>query len=382
MAFTSVVLLVAGVAGALLRPFRLPAWVTPLVCAAAAIALGAISPTATQHALDPLAEPIAFLLAAVPLAVLLDRVGFFSSLAERLIATGRGAGSLWVLAALVTTVLNLDASVVLLTPLYVRIARQTGRDPLTLAFQSVLLACLASSALPVSNLTNLIATSWTSADTLDFVTHLALPSLAATTVGWWRYQHVLHPDRKLGGASSQPTTAASAEPRTDPGAALRIGGIVLTIVLIGFVAGPSLGIKPWMVALAADLALLAVVRHPPWSDIPWGTAIVAGSLGVLAAAAVEHLPIDRAIHTSSSTASLAGTIAASAIAANVVNNLPALLVSLPVVGHHPTLVMWAVLVGVNMGPVILVTGSLASLQWLDALGRLGVAVHPKDFACV
>ena len=75
---------------------------------------------------------------------------------------GRGrhlALGLWVLGALVTTILNLDASVVLLTPLYVRIARRCGLDPLALAFQPVLLSCLASSALPVSNLTNLIAAS-------------------------------------------------------------------------------------------------------------------------------------------------------------------------------------------------------------------------------
>lgn len=380
MAVVSVVLLIVGVAGALLRPFRLASWTVPLTCALAALSFGAISLTAAHHALDPLAEPIAFLLAAVPLAVLLDRFGFFSILAEHLIATGRGVGALWVLAALVTTVLNLDASVVLLAPLYVRIARQTGRDPLTLAFQPVLLACLASSALPVSNLTNLIAVSWTSADILDFVTHLGLPSLAATAVGWWRYRQVLHPDHVA--TEPQPEDPISPRPASTPDqrATLITGGAVLTVVLIGFLAGPSVGVKAWMVALVADLALLALVRRAPWTAIPWGTAIVAGSLGVLAAAAVEHLPIDRLISTNGNTTSLAGTLTVTAIAANVANNLPALLVSLPVIGHHPTSALWAVLVGVNMGPVVVVTGSLASLLWLDALGRLGVRADARDFA--
>lgn len=380
MAVVSVVLLIVGVAGALLRPFRLASWTVPLACALAALSFGAISLTAAHHALDPLAEPIAFLLAAVPLAVLLDRLGFFSILAEHLIATGRGVGALWVLAALVTTVLNLDASVVLLTPLYVRIARQTGRDPLTLAFQPVLLASLASSALPVSNLTNLIAVSWTSADTLDFVTHLGLPSLAATAVGWWRYRQVLHPDHVATEPQHEHNISPPPASTPDQRATLITGGAVLTLVLIGFLAGPSIGIKAWMVALFADLALLALVRRAPWTAIPWGTAIVAGSLGVLAAAAVEHLPIDQLISTNSNTTSLAGTLTATAIASNVANNLPALLVSLPVIGHHPTSALWAVLVGVNMGPVVLVTGSLASLLWLDTLGRLGVRADARDFA--
>ena len=128
MAATRVVLLVIGVAGAVLRPFRLPSWAVPVICAVAVVSIGGISLPATRRALDPLADPIGFLLAAVPLAVLLDEVGFFSSLADVLSGPGRSSGGLWVLAALVTTVLNLDAAVVLLTPLYVRVARRTGRD--------------------------------------------------------------------------------------------------------------------------------------------------------------------------------------------------------------------------------------------------------------
>ena len=109
---------------------------------------------------------------------------------------GRGrhlALGLWVLGALVTTILNLDASVVLLTPLYVRIARRCGLDPLALAFQPVLLSCLASSALPVSNLTNLIAASSRHLPTTAFLAHLGLPSLAATVIGWFAYRAAVQP---------------------------------------------------------------------------------------------------------------------------------------------------------------------------------------------
>src|SRR2546428_495183 len=121
------------------------------VAAALGLTIGTIPHPETV--LRPLGAPIAFLIVAVPLAALLDRLGFFAAGAA---VVGRGrhlALGLWVLGALVTTILNLDASVVLLTPLYVRIARRCGLDPLALAFQPVLLSCLASSALPVSNLT-------------------------------------------------------------------------------------------------------------------------------------------------------------------------------------------------------------------------------------
>ena len=371
MAVLAISLLLAAIFGVLARPFRLPQWVLPAVCALIAIATDVSSIAAARHALGTLAAPIGFLLAAVPLAIALDRLGFFTELADRLIATGRASGSLWILAALVTTVLNLDASVVLLTPLYIQIARQTGRHPLTLAAQPVLLACLASSALPVSNLTNLIAASDTGADTVHFVTNLALPSLVATTVGWLIYRRVLTPDAIV----SPPAQQRHRPSHPD---ALRIGGIVLAAVLVGFVVGPAVGIEPWIVALAADIALIAVLRRAPWRDIPIGTAVIAASLGVLAAATVKHLPIDHLI-TGTSTLSLARTIGITAAGANLINNLPALLVALPTINHTVTPELWAILLGVNMGPVILATGSLASLLWLDALNRLDVTVRPRDF---
>ena len=109
-------------------------------------------------ALCAIAPALAFLCAGVPLAALLDRLGFFESVARLL---QRGAGpvalwKLWGLAAATTAVLNLDTTVVLLTPLYIRLARRANVDPLPVAIVPLLLASLASSFLPVSNLTSLI----------------------------------------------------------------------------------------------------------------------------------------------------------------------------------------------------------------------------------
>ena len=95
---------------------------------------------------------------------------------------------LWALAAVTTAVLNLDTTVVLLTPLYLRLARRTGVEPFPLVVIPLLLASFASSVLPVSNLTTLIVVQRFDLGTLDVLAHLALPSLAATMVGWWAYR--------------------------------------------------------------------------------------------------------------------------------------------------------------------------------------------------
>jgi arsenical pump membrane protein len=112
-----------------------------------------------------------------------------------------------------------------------------------------------------------------------------------------------------------------------------------------------------------------------------GTAVVAGALAVLASAAVTHLDVGSLLG-GESLAGLARTAGVTALLANVVNNLPALLVVLPALPHGSSPTLWAALVGVDMGPVLLVTGTLAGLLWLDTLGRLDVAASGRDLARV
>ena len=137
-----------------------------------------------------MAPALAFLLAGVPLAALLERLGFFDAVVSS-IAARVGSVSvlvLWVLAAATTVVLNLDTTVVLLTPLYLRLARRAGADPVAVALVPLLLASLASSVLPVSNLTTLIAAQQFHLGAAQVAGHLALPSLAASTAGWLVYR--------------------------------------------------------------------------------------------------------------------------------------------------------------------------------------------------
>jgi arsenical pump membrane protein len=376
VAILSVIVAVISVTGAITRPGGLPAWAVPVAGVVVDLASGAATLHGTGEALRRLGAPIGFLLAAVPLAVLLDRLGFFAAASRRLTRGRRAVGGLWILAAGVTTVLNLDASVVLLTPLYVRFARSNHLDALTLAFQPLILSGLASSALPVSNLTNLIAASATGASSLAFLGHLGLPSLVATGVGWLCYRRLpAHADGAAASRSDGPEDDDAAV--TDDRRPLLVGGAVVLLVLIGFVAARSLGLDEWEVALAADLVLVAVVRGVPWRSLPIDTALVAGALAVVAAAVATHLAVGD-LFGRSDLAGLAQTAGVSALLANLVNNLPALIVTLPTIGPHPTASLWAVLIGVNMGPVLLATGTLASLLWLATLRRLDVEVSAFD----
>jgi len=104
---------------------------------------------------------------------------------------------------------------------------------------------------------------------------------------------------------------------------------------------------------------------------------LAGALGLLAGGAAAHLHLGRLL-SGGTNLDLLRITALSAAGANLVNNLPALLVALP----HTGTGIWALLLGVNVGPLVLVTGSLAALLWQASLKAMGVRVSGAQFGRV
>jgi arsenical pump membrane protein len=361
--------LVLGVVGTLVPFGRLPGWVVAAGVAVVSIVTGVVDGSDVRGAVDALAAPLGFLLVAVPLAVVLDGVGFFAA-AAALVDAGRHLRiGLWVLAAAAVILFNLDAAVVLLTPLYVRIALRHGDDPVALAFIPALMASLASTVLPVSNLTNLIVADQLDLGAGDFLVHAAPAALAAVLVGWFAYR------RRF----PVPAGAHAAVEVVDR-RALAVGVPVVVWLLVGFTVGERLGAEAWMVAAVALVALVAVTRRLPWRMVPVGPAVLALSLGTLAVAAAPDLHLDRLFAIDGRTGELA-VLGAAALGANAINNLPATVVSLPSLVAHPGRA-WALLLGVNLGPLLWVTGALSTLLWQSTMARLGHTVPARRYAAV
>ena len=303
------------------------------------------------HHLRNLLPALAFLLAAVPLALLLGRLGFFDAVASTIAARTSSVplGALWLLAGFTTVVLNLDTTIVLLTPLFLRLGRRAGVDPLPVAAIALLQASLASSVLPVSNLTTLVAVEQLHLTVGDVVTHLALPSVVASTVGWLAY-HRLHV-----GALRVPDNLA---PDRRP---LLVGGAIVAGLLVGFTLGPSVGVPSWLVALVADLVLVVVTRSVPWRSVPLATAAVVAAVAAVVALVVPG-DLVRGLVSHDAPLAVALVTGVGAAAANAVNNLPALFVGLGD-ATHVTWGLWAWLLGVNTGAALLPLGALANLLW-------------------
>jgi arsenical pump membrane protein len=362
-----------------------------VLAAAVAIALplagiGTIHAHGAVQAVRPLLSPLLFLLLAAPLASMLDRLGVFEAAAS--LASGRHlASGCWVLAAVTVAALNLDTAVILLTPLYVTLARRTGIDPVALAAQPAILACLASSGLPVSNLTNLIATEQGSIGAASLVRLLGPATIVATAVGYAGWRVAFRRSTLVPAGAGHLRVSAAATPAPvdqsagiDGGSVRRpliVGAVVLTALLGGFSVGRVAGVPAWVVVGVVDVGLLLLGVRPRLSRGPFETAAAACALAVLAAAVASHVDVAALMGDGAGRLAELRIVGVGAGAASLTNNLPALLVLLPAaVGDRAVA---ALLLGVNLGPVVIVTGSLSGLLWLDSARRAGLRVSGLDY---
>jgi arsenical pump membrane protein len=359
-------LLVVGIAALFLRPLGAPLWVGPVAAALVGLATRVIHWDAASDSLKLLTKPLLFLLFAVPLAIVLDRIGVFAALAALVDGGEHLVAWLWLLATVVTIVFNLDASVVLLTPLYIRIAQRHGYSPEMLAFQPAMLACLASNPLPVSNLTNLIVAEHFDLGVGDFARHLVLPTIAACFVGWIGFRRTF--------AIGRPQFA-SIDEHADMGA-LRRGLPIVAFVLVGFTVGSALGVPEWIVAALALAWAAMIAAHLPVRAIPHEAILVAAGLGVLVAGASPHLGL-ASIFDATGVLGRLRSLTFGVVASDLSNNLPAVLAAQS--GLHDRTQVWALLVGANIGPVLVISGALSGLLWRDTAGSLGVHVTARRY---
>ncbi|WP_050811136.1 arsenic transporter [Streptomyces griseoaurantiacus] len=382
----SVLLLAAVLACAVARPFNWPEAVVAVPAAALAVATGALSPRHAADEISHLAPVVGFLAAVLVLARFCDEEGLFRACGAwtaRWAAgrPGRLLTAVFALASAITAALSLDATVVLLTPVVFATAAHMGVRPKPHVYACTHLSNTASLLLPVSNLTNLLAFTAAGIGFVRFGALMALPWLVAIAAEYAVFRRFFR--RDLGTAAAD--GANGGEPPPMPMFAL----LTVAGTLAGFVVASVLGIDPAWSALAGALLLSvrALVRRrtTPLTVVraaaPGFLAFVL-ALGVVVRAVVDNGLADALGHLlpdGSGWAALLGVAALAALLANVINNLPAVLVLLPLVAPGGTGAVLAVLLGVNIGPNLTYAGSLATLLWRRILHQHDHGVDLGEF---
>lgn len=271
--------------------------------------------------------------------------------------------------ALVTAVLNLDTSVVFMTPVALQAARARSADQRAFLYGTVLMSNAASLLLVGSNLTNLLVVASRGGGGSGFAAHTTLPwvgSVVATilVVLAWRW-------RALGAAGAEPASGPDGF-RVGPGT---IGAAVAVVAML-VTPTPAL----WVLAAGVVVAVVDVARHR--LDLRGALAVTNPAL--LAALFVVATAVGWFARTSSlaagalAHANVAVTAAVAAVTTVVINNLPAASFYAAHAVAHPV----ALLVGLDVGPNLAVSGALSSLLWRRIAAREGAATSLATFSAV
>lgn len=352
-----------------------------LVAGVGAVATGLLPYVDAKETVGRILPLLVFLGAVIVLAELAARAELFDVVAIRVTALGRGRNvALFLLclafAGLTTIFLNLDTTAVLLTPVLLATARRAGVAALPLAMTTVWLANTASLLLPVSNLTNLLAAERIGLAPLAFAARMALPQLAALLaigaclwVFYWRH--------------NAPTYIVP--PRHEP-RDMRLFRAAAVCVL-GFVGAILAGASIAVASVAGAVVMVAAFAwwrrgDLTWDLLPWRLLVFVTGLFLVVDTIGRHGLSDvmsALIGADPGTEGVARSSTVGAVASNVLNNLPSYKAGEAVVplGNHDQLI--GLLIGTNVGPLVIPWASLATMLWAERCRAAGLEIDWRRF---
>ena len=383
---------VAAVAGVIFRPFRLPEAIWAVAGALLLVILRTILPRDALSGMAKGVDVYLFLLGMMLLAEVAREEKLFDWLAVQAIRHARGSpqrlfGLIYLVGIAVTVLLSNDATAVVLTPAVaaaVKAAKVTR--PLPYLLICAFIANAASFVLPISNPANLVIYGAHMPALLEWLPRYILPSVISIAV---TYLLLYLTQRKAFGPSVEKHINSPALSPNGRIAAMGLGVTAIVLLTASALDWP-LGLPTAITGILTATLVLAKAKKSPliilrgisWSVLP----LVAGLFVIVEAInktgvvrAVSALLQQTASHSPARAAWASGI--GVAFFSNLANNLPSGLIAADVVGnaHVPEIIRNAILIGVDLGPNLSVTGSLATILWLVALRREGQTVSARNF---
>ncbi len=395
----TIVVLIATVALVATRPRGLSEGIAALGGAGAVLLLGTATPADVERGIAETAEVLIFLVAMMVVATVAHEAGCFDWAALQAVRLSRHDGrflfvNLYFLGALVTVFLSLDVTAIMIAPIVCAVSRRARLAPLPYVLACAYVANTASLFFPVSNLTNMLAYSILKVPFWTFARLMTAPNLAAMAVNLVVFFLLFRTQIPARFELPPPTKPPRPNPTRTVVAAIGLGAVVVGLLVVG-----ALGWPLYLPALAGAVVLGAVslarqdvspahlARGVAWPLPPF----VVGMYTIVVAANRSGLTgLWGSLYTPSSGSwSLSGLLAiafGTALGSNLVNNLPMALVGITNLANagrsaDPAMV-FASLIGTNVGPNVTVFGSLATMLVLHAARQYGLRLRSTTYLIV
>jgi arsenical pump membrane protein len=384
---------IAGFAtlGVIVRPFRIPEYVWAVIGAGGLVAAGLLPWRDALAAAGKGTDVYLFLVGMMLLSEVARQEGLFDWLATLAVRYAKGSAKrlfliVYGVGTLVTVFLSNDATAVVLTPAVYAAATAARVEPLPYLFICAFIANAASFVLPISNPANLVIFGAHMPPLGQWLYRFLLPSLASILVTYaaLRFTQRKALDQKI-------AEDLAVKPLSFGGKCVAIGiGLTAVTLLAASALDRPLGLPTFVAGTAVTAVVLLIGRQSPFPalrDISWGVLPLVAGLFILVEG-VEQTGIlrvmARMLHAAAAASPQETSVGAGAIvafASNLLNNLPTGLIAATVIQNAdlPLQVTSGLLIGVDLGPNLSVTGSLATILWLIALRREGEAVTSWQF---
>lgn len=377
-------------AGLIARPMRWPEWIWAVSGAVLLILIGLMPLDVAGVAVGKGLDVYLFLTGMMLLSETAREHGVFDWIDAVAVDHARGSRRrlfllVYATGVIVTVFMSNDATAVVLTPAVFAVAKKAKAEPLPLLFACALIANAASFVLPISNPANLVLYGRHMPPLGQWLRSFALPSLAAIVITYailrWIFRRDLAGTCASGGERTALTCAGAA-------AFCSILCMAALLVLVSALNRP-LGLPAALAGLAVALGVslmarrspLDLARHVSWNVLPLvaGLFVLVEALDRTGVIAMIVQSLRQAAGDPQTAAITSGTILA--VVSNLTNNLPAGLIAAGAIAqaHPPQIVTDALLIGVDLGPNLSITGSLATILWLQVIRREGENVGFLSF---
>lgn len=381
----------ASIALMLIRPRGLPEVVWTTAGALLLCAFRLVSIPLVGHAIAEGLDVYLFLTGMMLLAELAKKYGVFDWLANIAVRHAEGSPArlftlIYIVGTAVTILMSNDATAVVLTPAVLTAVKRAKTPPLPFLFVCALIANAASFVLPISNPANLVVFHTAMPPLGQWLAMFAIPSAVSIVVTYVLLRWYFRDQMQASLGETEDALELTTTGKIAFAGILSVAGVLLAASALNM----DLGLPTCMAALAVTIVVLVRERNSPsflvreisWSILPLVAGLFVIVEAVNSAGALRMLH-DALLRMSRLPVAASTLVTGSAVGfgTNLVNNLPLGLITGSTLrtATFSTAMQKAVLIGIDLGPNLSITGSLATILWLIAIRREGLHVSAWQF---